>query len=460
MYVSRRLLLRTFLPFQDPTIAIKIAETPSLVKSDNPEVAGEQRLLLKDLYTHALRFRDTGLTLGKISGRDREEALSVLRVVGGERLNAESLADGIQAVFSMERALATRFVAGERAHQLSPDGRFDHSADPILLLLAAFFPHLDFQGRSVVGVNRHKRLEGFRSYRALSRLISGAWFEGQRSAVHRAEDRIERFTTELERHLFSSVTHAVPDNTLSVQFNPQAGFCFENVLRSSTRMTAKLVMMPRHIVVAMPSGQEVPVPVYFESRAKGPMSRFRKHIVGREVTDGIAVRLIVENKLQYQLLEPVLRRVLFNHATRVKVVDGKRTDGDNHNPVSVSDNGILWHGIVRLDGASAEVQVVTMSAYWNRKCSITPESDTWYKAKQWLLPPKDNASEREPLPPAIQLVFPPALFPEWTEWKHVVDTVCVGLMRTAATYYPWHGKESTNWVCSVRQKLLADPWKL
>ncbi len=425
------------------------------------------RPVLDHLYTHVSAIQRARIPLEDVGEHRRQQVLSVLSKVAGRPIVAEDLQASIEQIMEVENTLVREFVLGQFEHQYTPDGKL-HLSDPLGLALIAFYPDWEFRGDTVHQVNQDQRIMSIRSYRALFRLITGAWLLGLQQEVELANTRIEIITSYFESELFETPNHINTDwvsgknreiPTMYVRTDPDRGFAFMQLVSAE-----ELRLLPKGAVISKVSAMSRFVPVangnavaYIPnlnlSRPKGVVPQIRKHLLGRAINDGVGVRILVFSRAEYERLQPKFKRVIYDHGI-AETVDGVLLANVRPNLTSVASAGVHWQGNVTIGNDTAEAQIVSFETDWNRTKSLLPETEVWYKSKQWLLQAKDDPDVINPLPPLIQLVFPPTLHPEWTQWAHIVDVLCYRLDRAASKHFPGHFVERGAWINRVRSVLM------
>lgn len=439
----------------------------------------ELESLISGLYRLAHRLYAQGVTLDNFGIEEQAALMGVLGAVSRTGFTPDDLEAAIREIMGMEAMLVREFVTPHHKHQYTPDGRM-HTSNPLALLLMMFWPNTEFRGDEVRALSPDDRIAPLRSWRAMFRLVAGAWFLGQRQRLEDRDLRIERVVAHLEEHLFATPAEenarwseqnglrcVAPE--LHVEVDAANGCAFRRLVGQPNKHTVTREMIPRYIQVRGTGGSITAVPVYMAARPKDPPSEFRKAVIGREQYDTIGVRIWVRNMEEWAQVRGPMHEELFQYGEPDRDFALVQSGQASTNTASVADQGVLWQGNVRLDGVLVEVQVLLFRTNWNRQHSLLPSTHETYKAVQWLLSVRWSAENPDPdpgnqLPPIIQLVYPTCLFPHWLDRETVLDSHQMRLLRLAAQEYgenPVLFARAVEWVQrSVQEARRREPLKL
>lgn len=423
-------LLREFLPVENPNLLRDCAQDPTLIDS----IPEPLRRVVRELYEIARPVFEEKRTLKSVTEVEREALLKVLGYIADtERVDEQVLALTAISVREMLDVLKDEFVPAQIAHQYGSDGSYS-DMDAFAQLLTACYPDWDFDLDEVVQLDQHGPILDLRGWAATFILIASAWLVGHAldEWAHQHEVRIVRRF--LETRIFRSPDGDIHPQTFHIRYDPSRGCEFDAFDENSAQHTSVFSMLPRFIHVAE-SDLYQRVLLEFRNR-KNAASWVRKCLMGREVGDGIAFRIIVRTHEEWVIIRPVLDRLLCDPAVGgdPDIIDGVRVNGA-HNGDSVIDPGVLWKGKVRIPGVEhnrVELQVILFSTWWNRLHSLSAASDAFYKFKQWTRKMPAHESIPGSLLSPIQLVFPPTLFPEWRKWEFLSGVMQQRLMAKAA----------------------------
>lgn len=412
--------------------------------------------LLRKLYTEAKDIRDNRRVLSQIDSEQRARIVKALEIIAGRTVTERDLERSARRKRNMFDKLVREFVLGEFEHQYGSDGSCSDT-DVVAQMLMAFFPNMEFGADEVLELRPHSRIDAMRCWMATFMLVTTAWDAGHLldEAVVEREVRLVKST--LERELFATPAGRIFDWRAHVRYDSDKGFNFGDFDERSEDSTVIFTYLPRFIAVEGPMGR-VYVRVLFQVRdEKAAESDFNKRVRGRQVGDDLAVRLIFINDADYELAKPTLDAMFFARDGSVAhTIEGVATGKKTRNGHSKEHPGVRWKGTVKIEGVShnaVELQCVTYAALWDRNYAIGPDSDAFYKVSQWLL--QDSTLGVAP----IQVVFPPSLFNEWSEWEVIVEVIKMRLIKRIGRYLR-NERRAYDYAQRVGALLLRQPWNL